>query len=109
MNGLNPYRLTILGAIVVLVLSVGVMSVIGTANASQYIAFLTPTVVGLMALLRVEQNAKENKERHAENVSRLVQTEEKIDNIRVDCELNVEEAALKAASIINANTPTRSA
>jgi hypothetical protein len=72
MLDLSPYKLTIVGAIVVLSLSVAVLSVInGPSGSAQYVAFLIPTVTTLLVLLRAEANAKQSDDQHNETLRTL--------------------------------------
>lgn len=83
MNDLSPYKLSILAAIVVLVLSAAVVGLVGGwANAGIYLSLVgTVAVPSLLALLRSEATAKKLDEAHGENQDAIATLASKIDQV----------------------------
>ena len=80
-DNLTAYRLTLVGALVVVVLSVGIVITLdGLNNAAPYIqlvgAIAIPAVIGLFKL---EQNSLVQQSQHEQNAAKLTATDEKID------------------------------
>ena len=65
---LNPYRLTILGVVLVIVLGAGLVVLIGGAQtATPYLSLAGLAIPGLLALFRLERNNQKLSEFHSEN------------------------------------------
>lgn len=79
-ESLSPYRLTLVAAIVVLVLSVGVLFVVlGPSAAAPYATIVASMAVpGLFGLFKIEQTAKVQAEQHVENQSEIATTQQNI-------------------------------
>ena len=113
MFDVSAYRLTIIAAVVVLVLSAGVLTALnGAAQTTAYLAFLGPTLVALLAVLRGEQNAKQVDTNHAETTAALGKLVD--DNVALGhalqqikgSDMSVSDAALAAAEVMK--TPPKS-
>lgn len=109
MNGLGRYKLTVVAGVVVLCITAGAIAVFGTsAQSITYLAFVSPTIVALLALLRTEQNAAANDVRHAENRADIKSIQdgqqtlahEAIDTLR-QSRLSIEDAALIAQQVVS--------
>lgn len=72
-DSLSPYRLTLVAAILVLLLAVGVVDVLGgTAQAGSYLALVASAAIpGLLSLFRMERNTRERDIQHSENSAKL--------------------------------------
>lgn len=84
MDSLTPYRLTVVGAIVVLVLSVGIVITLGgAATASPYLQLVGAIAIpALIGLFKLEQNSVVQREQHAQNQADIQQTNSKIDELQ---------------------------
>lgn len=111
MAEISTYRLTLIAGVVVLVLSVGLITVIAPSQSAQYITLVgTIAIPGLFALFRLEASAKQNELRHEENKETLGKLV--IDNqvfgqalkqIK-SSDMTIEEAALKASEVMESDT-----
>lgn len=113
MLDISAYKLTIIAAIVVLILSAAALTALsGASNTAQYVAFLGPTIVALLAVLRGEQNAKQSDAQHMENRAAL--TKLVTDNNTVAAaltkinsgEMTVKDAAQAAGDLMRATPAT---
>lgn len=73
LDNLSPYRLTIIAAVVVVVLSAALVIIYqGPANASTYLALVgTVAIPSLLALFKAEQNANTTAQLHQENSDKI--------------------------------------
>lgn len=106
---MSSYRLTVLAGVVVLTLSVGAVALFGAQERVViYLAFVSPTVVALLALMRTEQNAKDSEVRHADNQRAIVSIQDGQQTIAKEAlavlresRLSVEDASLIAAQVVH--------
>lgn len=106
---ITHYKITVLAAVVVLSIIAGAISAFGTSTQTAvYLAFVSPTVVALLALLRSEQNAKENAVRHAENRADIAAIRDGQSELAHDAlttlresHLSIDDAALIASQILH--------
>jgi Na+(H+)/acetate symporter ActP len=84
MSELSPYKLTIVAAIVVLILSAGLLGMLGGwQNAAPYLTLVgTVAVPSLLVLLRSESNSKQLTEAHEENKTAISSLDQKINQLR---------------------------
>jgi len=73
MDSLSPYKLTIVGAFIVVILSTVMVIVFGgTSNAAPYLAFVGSVALPmLLALAKLEQNTATRETQHQENTDKL--------------------------------------
>jgi len=117
-NGIGHYKLTVVAGVVVLVIVAGAVTVFGNTQQSlAFLAFASPTIVALLALLRTEQNAAANAVRHEENRADIAAIRDGQQTLAHDAlsalresHMSTEDASLIAAQIIQQSElhpPTR--
>jgi hypothetical protein len=120
LDALSPYRLTLVGGVVIVIVSVGLVEIFGTSDqAKAYLAFVASAGVPLLlALFKLEQNSVVGAARHAENkqvLANLADSQHQLvdDNLAVknallairNADLPIEEAARQAAEAIQQQQP----
>jgi len=84
-SNLSIYRLTIVGGIVVIVLSGGLVVILSPQNAGLYLPLISSVAIpGLLALFKLEQNSQTNADQHKQNSAAIAK-------------LSRDNAAIKAA------------
>jgi hypothetical protein len=81
MDSLSPYKLTVVGAFIVIVLSSALVFVLdGPTNAAPYLTFIGSVAVPvLLALFKLEQNTAVRETQHQENSDKLNELKQELD------------------------------